>query len=127
MAFFKNLKGKLADTIKDLRLDEDEKAVQELVARATTELLPGPDWGANMEFVDFINRAPRWVVVARARRSSPRRAVALTPPSSRPPPFQPLLRQSNVRDEAEPLQVQPQNSAADAHGGCGGWVGVISG
>lgn len=53
-------KGKITETFKNLTgpLDPHEKRISELVERATSDLLAGPDWGLNMEVVDVVNSSP---------------------------------------------------------------------
>eukprot|EP00798_Chlamydomonas_sp_ICE-L_P009674 gene9674-8498_t len=38
--------------------DEHDRAIADLVDKATSEQLEGPDWGVNMAIVDLVNRNP---------------------------------------------------------------------
>ncbi len=56
---FASLKEKWSEAIKNWGpQDEHDKAIADLVERATSELLISADWGLNMEIVDMINRNP---------------------------------------------------------------------
>jgi hypothetical protein len=55
---FAQLKERVAEKIKALTLDQQEKDINDLVEKATAESLPAADWGLNMELVDIINGDP---------------------------------------------------------------------
>lgn len=65
--FLQNLKGKITQTIQELKQDlsappdPHDNRIAQHVERATSELLTGPDWGLNFELIDTINNDPTYV------------------------------------------------------------------
>ena len=54
---FSQLKASLTERLKGP--DALDKAISDLVDRATSDLLIGSDWGLNMEIVDFVSQNSR--------------------------------------------------------------------
>ena len=60
---FNSLKEKFSEALKELKdatapHDALDKYAADLIEKATSNALIAPDWGANMEVVDFINNDP---------------------------------------------------------------------
>ncbi len=56
---FSQLRDRVAAKLRDLGpQDELDKAISAVVDRGTAETLQAPDWSANMELVDVVNRNP---------------------------------------------------------------------
>lgn len=46
------------ERLRAYNLDEHDKRLDEVLARATSDLVGQPDWSLNMEFVDVCNSNP---------------------------------------------------------------------
>jgi hypothetical protein len=59
--FLQNIRAKLSESLREFTgpfPDALEQRLSGAVERATSDLLTGPDWGANFEIVDTINNDP---------------------------------------------------------------------
>jgi hypothetical protein len=59
VSMLSQLKDRIADKLKDIGPQDDlDRSISALVQRGSNEELLGPNWAANMELCDLVNRHP---------------------------------------------------------------------